>query len=172
MITAARTGPSTGLLFGAENDPLDVRGRADAAKLSGSLIGGPVSGPERSVRETAELAEAVSAVDDDLRGLNVGYWKGIAPQDVSPADLQAWLTDPRFDAHGGESIAALTARMSSWLDRVGRRGKPVTAVVATTAASALVAAAFDDADRFFSFEIAPATVVDLSHRRHWRLMLR
>jgi len=172
LITAARTAPNALLSFDAAAGPLDTHGRADAARLAGRGLGRTVSGPELSVRQTAEIAGLGAVVAAELAGPNLGHWRTATPDHIDPADLQRFFADPTFDGHGGESVIALVERMGRWLRAKLHDDETVTAVVAGPAAQGIIAAAFDDPARYFAVEVAPATVIDLSYRRHWRLMLR
>lgn len=172
LITAARTASNNLLTFDAANGPLDNRGRADANRLAGSGMGRCMCGPELSVRQTAEAARLGAMVDVALAGPDFGSWRTATPATIDTGALRLAMSDPSFDGHGGESVVALVARMQAWLNRKLHVDETVTAVVTGPAAQGIIAAAFDDPARFFAIEIAPATVIDLSYRRHWRLLLR
>ncbi|WP_043452098.1 histidine phosphatase family protein [Jongsikchunia kroppenstedtii] len=172
LITAARTAPNSLLSFDAADSPLDMHGRADAARLAGRGLGRAMCGPELSVQQTAEIAGLGATVTRELAGPDLGHWRTATPDHIEPADLRRFFADPTFDGHGGESVVALVERLGRWLRARLHEDETVTAVVTGPAAQGIVAAAFDDPARYFAIEVAPATVIDLSYRRHWRLLLR
>jgi broad specificity phosphatase PhoE len=172
LITAARTAPNVLLSFDAAETPLDMHGRATASRLAGRGMGLAVCGPELSVLQTAEIAGLGALVEPALAGPDLGHWRTLTPDHIEPADLQRFFADPTFAGHGGESVVALVERMGRWLRARLHDDETVTAVVTGPAAQGIIAAAFEDPARYFAVDVAPATVIDLSYRRHWRLMLR
>jgi broad specificity phosphatase PhoE len=61
------------------------------------------------------------AVEPRLGPWNLGRWLG---RPFDELDLTAWRTDPTYDAHGGESLIALSTRVNGllddWHDSTGR----------------------------------------------------
>ncbi len=168
MITAARTGPNAALRFGAHDDPLDKRGRAECAQLRLSFPDTVRIAPDRSATETAAEIGADGVIDDALKSLDLGRWTGLAPDEIDPLDLGEWFGDPGANPHGGESITAFLARLSAWLETAWT--VDVGAVVASGTAQGLVAAATGMS--FWGVEVAPAGVIDLERRGgRWRLQL-
>jgi broad specificity phosphatase PhoE len=168
LITAARTGPNAALRFGAHDDPLDKRGRAECAQLRLSLPDTVRIAPDRSATETAAEIGADGVIDDALKSLDLGRWTGLAPDEIDPLDLGEWFGDPGANPHGGESITAFLARLSAWLETDW--AVDVGAVVASGTAQGLVAAATGMS--FWGVEVAPAGVIDLERRGgRWRLQL-
>ncbi len=161
------------LSFGSHDDPLDKRGRADCARLRLSLSGKVFVAPDRSATETvAEMSNNAMVddpvVDNGLAAIDLGRWKGLPPDQVDPAELGLWLSDPSSNPHGGESVTAFVARLEHWLG--GHRDADGSAVVAAGTAQGLISAA-TGAD-FWSIEVAPAAVIDLEGGRGcWRLRL-
>lgn len=154
-MVAARTAPNRAVRFGGEYDPLDGRGRRDAAALEGMLDGAPaIAGPERSVVQTAEAIGVAHAVDPRWRSLDIGVWRGMQPQDVPVADLAAWFTDPTWAGHGGESIAAFVARIAEAAASAGTG----IAIVAKPVAQALLCGG---ASRLFTIDVRPATLYEI-----------
>ncbi|MBA4022005.1 MAG: hypothetical protein C0482_06540 [Gordonia sp.] len=168
LITAARTGPNAALRFGAHDDPLDKRGRAECARLRLSFPDTVRIAPDRSATETAAEIGADGVIDDALKSLDLGRWTGLAPDEIDPLDLGEWFGDPGANPHGGESITAFLARLSAWLETDW--AVDVGAVVASGTAQGLVAAATGMS--FWGVEVAPAGVIDLERRGgRWRLQL-
>nr|WP_255327775.1 histidine phosphatase family protein [Nocardia sp. 348MFTsu5.1] len=153
--------------FGAD-DPLDQRGRADCARLRWSVSREAQVAPERSAIETAELTGCAGPIDSKLSSIDLGSWAGLAPEQVDPMELGSWLMDPDFASHGGESVTAFVARLADWLK--GCADSDSIAVVTSGTAQGLVAAAL--ACDFWSVEVAPAQVVNLSRRGgRWRVRI-
>ncbi|GAC69797.1 hypothetical protein GS4_28_00450 [Gordonia soli NBRC 108243] len=144
--------------FGGARVALDPRGRRDVGELIGD-VGDPtllVCGPERHVAESATVLGGGSRIDERLRSLDVGAWDGLAPDDVAPADLGMWFTDPTSRPHGGETVAEFVRRIHSW-----RASGPLpdVVVVAKPVAQALLCT---DTDAYFATEVRPATVYELA----------
>ncbi|NED69102.1 histidine phosphatase family protein, partial [Streptomyces sp. SID10244] len=115
VITAGRTGPNRSVRFGGDLS-LDGRGRRDVAALATSVRGIQVviGGPEKATRESCELLAAGHAVDDRLATLDVGNWSGRTPEDIDPADLRSWFSDPSARPHRGEAIVEFVERVHRW----------------------------------------------------------
>jgi broad specificity phosphatase PhoE/ribonuclease HI len=108
---------------------LTERGEAQAAaaarRLADSGIDVIVSSPLRRAQQTAAaVAEAVGlevTVDDGFVETDFGDWEGSSLREVSkisPAEVRAWLDDPRVAPPGGESMVATAARVAAARDRV------------------------------------------------------
>lgn len=165
MITAARTGPNAALRFGAD-EPLDKRGRADCARLRLPYPDPVRIAPERAAIETAALIGADGPLEPRLAAIDLGCWADLGPQQIDPTELGTWLAEPDFASHGGESVNAFVARLDDWL--IGCAESDLTAVVASGTAQGLVAAALGC--EFWSVEVAPAHIVNLSRRNaRWRV---
>lgn len=122
--------------------------------------------PERSAVETAELTGYVGPIEPMLSSIDLGSWIGCTPEQIDPAQLGSWLADPDFASHGGESVTAFVARLGDWLG--GCAEADSVAVVTSGTAQGLVAAALGC--DFWSVEVAPARVVNLSRRgARWRV---
>jgi broad specificity phosphatase PhoE len=108
----------------------------------------------------------VGPIEPTLSSIDLGSWVGRAPEQVDPALLGRWLTDPDFASHGGESVTAFVGRLRDWLGACAEADS--VAVVTSGTAQGLVAAALGC--DFWSIEVAPAYVVNLSRRgARWRV---
>jgi probable phosphoglycerate mutase len=116
---------ASGLLLGRADPSLDASGRAQAVQLADVLVGEPlpveaiVTSPLARARETAETISAKVGVqvevDERLVEIDYGEWDG-RPFGQVPDDVAtAWRTDPTFAAPGGESLAAVGARVERCL---------------------------------------------------------
>lgn len=151
--------------FGAD-EPLDRRGRADCARLRLPYPNPVQIAPERAAIETAELIGADGPVHAGLAAIDLGSWAGRSPEQIDPTELGAWMTDPDFASHGGESISAFVVRLHDWL--IGCAESDLSVVVTSGTAQGLVAAALGC--EFWSVEVAPAHIVNLSRRNErWRV---
>ena len=133
-------------------------------------------GPERRTASTARAlagGEAVG-VDPDLRDWDCGTWRGRdlpALQRAEPAQLAAWLSDPAAAPHGGESLSALLARASAWLDRQAPGPARTAAVTHPAVLRAALVAALDSGPRaFWRVDAPPLCRARFSHDgRRWVL---
>lgn len=134
----ARHGESTGnaqqLIFGRRDYPLTEQGRAQARALGRSLEGARiervVASPLVRALETARIACPGDAIETDARLTEqfMGRWEGMteaeALADNAPlwqAMLSDWTRDQAAPP-GGESYAALRARVSYALGAILDRG--------------------------------------------------
>jgi broad specificity phosphatase PhoE len=108
-----------GLLLGRADPDLNETGRAQARRLAVALDGTEpiaiVTSPLARTRETAaaigeQLKHPVD-IDDRLIELDYGEWDGRPLADVPLEMWVGWLGDPGFEPPGGESLAALQARV-------------------------------------------------------------
>ncbi|MCV7193796.1 histidine phosphatase family protein [Mycolicibacterium brumae] len=128
-------------------------------------------GPELRCRQSAELAGLAAQTEPALADLDPGTWRGRALDDLAPADLAAWLTDPDAAPHGGESLTELIARVGGWLETLGP-GRTVAVTHPAVIRAAVVNALGAPATAFWRIDVRPAGVTQL-HRRPagWTLRL-
>lgn len=159
------------------DEPLDDKGRAQAAALAASLprADSVWTSPELRARQTAEALRLDATPQPALRECDYGGWNGCAFADVlarDPDGISAWLHDPAATAHGGESLLSLMQRVAQWLDT--ERAVDRTAIVITHASiirAAIVHALGAAPQSFWRIDIAPLSVTRLSgaHGR-WNLV--
>ena len=119
MLIVVRHGRTTanasGLLLGRSDPPLDDVGREQAAQLAAVLpdVGRVVSSPLRRARDTAAAIAAGGdvTIDDRFVELDYGEFDGRPTADVPAEVWAAWRADPDFAPPGGETLAALRARV-------------------------------------------------------------
>jgi ribonuclease H / adenosylcobalamin/alpha-ribazole phosphatase len=116
--------------FSGRGDPdLTEKGwaqaRAAAARFAGRDITAVISSPLRRAAQTASaVAEAVGGVvvtDDDLAETDFGDWEGHTWAEIQqswPDALGRWLADPAAAPPGGESFAAVFARVARARERL------------------------------------------------------
>jgi broad specificity phosphatase PhoE len=174
LVRHAATNATRAAGFPAD-EPLDARGRVEAAALAGAL---PVraeglSSPARRCRETAAAAGVVSPdVVAALAECDFGAWAGRTLAEVaaaSPADIGAWMEDPDAAPHGGESLAAFAARVAEWLDgEACADGVAVAFTHGGVVKAALVHAVGAPLAAFWRIDVAPLSVTELhAHDRRW-----
>ncbi|WP_175718992.1 histidine phosphatase family protein [Burkholderia anthina] len=160
-----------------DDDPLDARGVADAAsvreRIAGSTNAIALSSPARCARQTAAALGLRARLDDALRDIDYGRWRGKRLHDLArdlPDELGAWLGEPRASPHGGESFADVACRVGAWLDGL----PPDRDVVAITHA-AIVRAAIAHARRMepqaaMRIDVAPLScTIFVRSRDGWTL---
>ncbi|AKM03059.1 MULTISPECIES: histidine phosphatase family protein [Burkholderia cepacia complex] len=128
-----------------DNDPLDARGLADAAALrnrwagvAGALV---LCSPACCARQTADALGLRADIDDALRDIDYGNWRGKRLHDLArdlPDELDAWIGDPSASPHGGESFDAAMHRVAAWLNAL-RHGRDIVAITHAAIVRAAVA---------------------------------
>lgn len=166
-----------GRFSGRNGLPLDAAGRAQAAAVAGLVAtGDPVdvvlSSPLRRARETAEAIAARTGaqveIAEDLIELDFGDWEGHTFAEVErawPAELAAWLARDDAAPPGGESFAAVTARVQRLLPALldthaGKRVVAVSHVTPIKTALRLALGAPHEAIFRFHLDTASLSVVD------------
>ncbi|MFE0379488.1 histidine phosphatase family protein [Streptomyces inhibens] len=132
--------------------------------------------PSLRCRRTAEELGLSARSAPELAGCAMGAWRGrtlAEVADAEPLGVSAWLSDPDFAAHGGESLRQLCDRIAEWLTRMSLDAGRVLAVVEPDVVrAAAVCALRVPADAFWRLDVAPLTVTDLSGRGgRWNLGL-
>ncbi|MDZ7927695.1 MAG: histidine phosphatase family protein [Agrobacterium sp.] len=128
--------------------------------------------PMLAARQTAARLGLQGVDDPSLADMRYGRWSGRTLAEVAEAEpslLAAWMADPEFTGHGGESRQDLAHRVGQWLQNL----YPITGrIVGITHASVVRAILLHvlqaPAEAFWSLDIAPATMTDLRHDgRRW-----
>jgi probable phosphoglycerate mutase len=123
---------------------------AAAKRLASAGIGLIVTSPLlRTIQTAQEVAATTGApmvTDDGFRETDFGAWEGRTFAEVRerwPAELTAWLADPKLSPPGGENFAEVSERVTGALHRVlaGREGQKILIVSHVTPIKTLVAAA-------------------------------
>lgn len=86
--------------------------------------------PAVAATQTARALGMVPRVAAELAEADAGRWRGLPYARVAEAEpeaLAAWLTDPQAAPHGGESLAAMSARVAAWVEAM--RATPDVIVV-------------------------------------------
>lgn len=130
--------------------------------------------PMKAARQTAELLSLTCAEDRRLRDLDYGEWAGRTIAEIADGQqerLSQWLSDPHFDGHGGESVAALLERAGSWLDmQASEPGRTVAVTHAALVKAIIVHVMSAPPQAFWRVDITPLSVTDIRHDgRRWAL---
>jgi broad specificity phosphatase PhoE len=173
LVRHAPTGAVRRVAFPCD-EGLDERARAQAAALAGWLgdLDEAFTGREARARETAAAAGLAAVVEPALDECDFGGWRGRTLRELhesDPAAVAEWMTNPHSAPHGGESIAALAARVGRWLDGQApcdgsaaaiTHSGPVKAAVAHALGAPLVA--------FWRIDVAPLAITELhAHDGRW-----
>ncbi|MEV0379392.1 histidine phosphatase family protein [Nonomuraea sp. NPDC050643] len=84
--------------------------------------------PAPAARQTAAAMGLEPRVVAALAEADCGRWRGLPYGRVAeeePEALARWLADPEAAPHGGESLAAMAARVAGWLDTMRERPEGV-----------------------------------------------
>ncbi|WP_433786163.1 histidine phosphatase family protein [Actinomycetospora sp. CA-101289] len=176
LLTHAATAASRQARFPAD-EPLDDGGRRAAGSVSLAAPDRLWCAPARRCRETAALVLPGRAVDGDApAGPASGAWAGRAPGELAaedPAALQAWMTDPDGAPPGGESLAALLARVAGWMDGLDAdddRGLALAVVDPPVVRAAVAHALGAGPAGLWRVDVAPLTLAVLTGRAgRWNL---
>lgn len=115
---------AAGVCYGSTDLPLAEDAAACAARVRPLLpAAAPVfASPLQRCRRLAEALHAAPRYDARLRELDFGRWEMRAWRDVARAEVDAWAADPLgYDAHGGESVAALHRRVVACVREIAAR---------------------------------------------------
>lgn len=125
---------ASGLLLGQRVDPgLDDLGRRQAAVL-GELLSGAdrvIASPMRRTRETADALGLPVKVDDRWIEIDYGTLDGTPLSDVPAATWAQWRSDIDVALGGGESLAAVGARVAQACGDLVEEAKTRDIVVVT-----------------------------------------
>jgi broad specificity phosphatase PhoE len=84
-------------------------------------------------------------------------------QAQEPDALADWIKDPSAAPHGGESVVAMIARVSAWLDtQLASPGVVLAITHASVIRAAIVCALEAEARSFWHIDIAPLSLTQLS----------
>jgi broad specificity phosphatase PhoE len=158
------------------DEPLDDQGRQKLAAFPNSLRHNDrrLTSPALRARQTAEALGLSATIEPVLRDCDYGQWTGRTFEEVQAQEPQAmaeWIGNPDATPHGGESIAALIARVSNWLCAQSAAPGAVVAVThASVMRAAIVCALKAEPRSFWHIDIAPLSLVRLSgHGGRWTL---
>lgn len=118
------------------------------------------------MRIDAELEPLLADIDH-------GDWTGQSFADLQISDpdgLAHWLARPADGAPGGETLAAVAARIGPWLDRIAVSEATVLAITHPAVIRAMIACALEcPIEATLNIDFAPLSETLLSFNRRWRL---
>ncbi|MEJ5978227.1 histidine phosphatase family protein [Novosphingobium sp. PS1R-30] len=172
---ATRSGRTGG--FAGPDEPLDEAGlkAAEACQPSARSRTEVFRSPARAAAETAQALRVAAAIAPALNDIAHGDWSGRSFAEVhadNPERLAAWLADPLAGAPGGETLAAVQARIGAWLDEIAPHDRPIWAITHPM----VIRAALNHALTLplattLAIDLAPLSRVRLSFNRSWRLQI-
>jgi broad specificity phosphatase PhoE len=150
------------------DEELDVHGKRKLTGLSRRLQHWDrcVTSPTRRATETAAALGLEASIEPMLRDCDYGRWTGRSYDEIQaqePEALAEWIKDPSAAPHGGESIVALIARVSAWLDtQLAASGVILAVTHASVIRAAIVCALEAEPRSFWHIDIAPLSLTQLS----------
>ncbi len=157
------------------DEPLDLKGRAALARLSGGFARYDriLCSPAVSARETAEALELAASPEPALRDCDFGRWAGRPLAEIEalePEALGLWLSDPEAAPHGGESFGEVAKRVGRWMDAVAEYSGAILAIThAAVLRAAIVHALGAPALSLLHIDVSPLCRVRLSGgKKSWR----
>ncbi|MFE4536083.1 histidine phosphatase family protein [Streptomyces scopuliridis] len=119
-----------------DDRPVDRAGWHEMQRVAHALV--PLSAadlrycsPTLRSRTTGDALGYAPLAQPALRDCDMGRWRGFTLAEViarEPAAVDAWIADPRFAPHGGETLLAFISRIGGWLDT--RPAEDIAAIVA------------------------------------------
>lgn len=160
--------------FPAADADADAASLAQAGDLATVAAGSMAwAAPSVAARQTAAAIGLAARVVPALAEADCGRWCGLPYGQVAqeePDALASWLADPHAAPHGGESLAALGARVASWLDSVRAEAEAVVVCDAGAIRAALGHALGLDPLSTARFDLAPLSITELTVTRDgWRV---
>ncbi|HSQ34582.1 MAG TPA: histidine phosphatase family protein [Candidatus Binatia bacterium] len=121
------------LLQGLIDNPLNEKGRSEAARLAvrlkGEALDAIFSSPLQRAVETATIVNGFHKLPltlvPEFNEINLGEWEGLNyswARQQFPEIHQRWISDPAFPLPGGESFSAVCARTRPGLERILQDG--------------------------------------------------
>ncbi|MDI3387298.1 bifunctional RNase H/acid phosphatase [Streptomyces sp. B-S-A8] len=172
---------------GGSDPVLSAAGREQAERVAAALaargtIQEIVSSPLRRCRETADAVAArlglPVTLEQGLRETDFGAWEGLTfaeARERYPDELDAWLASQDAAPPGGESFAAVTARVEEARDRLVARyaGRTVLLVTHVTPVKTLVRLALGAPPQaLFRMELSAASLSAVAYYADGNASLR
>jgi len=156
-----------------DDERLADRGLRETIRVEPPVVDRMLSAPERRAVGTAAAWGVTAVVDERLRDLDHGVWRGLPMDDVPESELARWLSDPDAAPHGGESLTGLIARVGAWLADLGDPDERVGAIThPAVIRAALVHTLSAPASAFWRIDVRPVSVTRLHGRgERWTLRL-
>ncbi|WP_281916708.1 histidine phosphatase family protein [Nocardia sputorum] len=152
------------------DESLTEAGRRAVSECGPLTAARVLTGPERRTVETAALLGLPGEEDNRLRDLDAGAWRGGELMSVPQDELYAWLTDPAFRGHGGESVLDVIQRTRLWMAEVAAQSVSTIAVTHPAVVRAALLVTLDAPPKsFWRIDIPPGSITRLHYRGEWTL---
>ncbi|WP_194273707.1 MULTISPECIES: histidine phosphatase family protein [Rhizobium] len=130
--------------------------------------------PTSRARQTAEALNLPFMASTALAECDYGRWAGETMTGIHESDpdgLATWLSAPEAVPHGGESIAAVQARVERWMeDQSGTGGHTIAITHATVIRTAVLTALRAPLASFWRIDVEPLSLVQMtSNGSRWSL---
>ncbi|MEN0104986.1 MAG: histidine phosphatase family protein [Pseudomonas sp.] len=135
---------------------------------------GVLCAPELRARQTAQLLADELVLEPALADCDLGQWRGLGLktlQDQQAPALEEWLHNSAAAPHGGESLDALSARVSAWLESFRQPGHWLAVTHPFVIRAALAHVLQCAAANTQQIDVEPLALVELSYYDKWRLRL-
>jgi broad specificity phosphatase PhoE len=159
------------------DEPLDDQARQKLGGLPYRLRHSDrcLTSPALRARQTAEALKLDAEIEPALRDCDYGRWTGRSLDEVQAQEPEAvaeWLQNPEMAPHAGESVLALTERISTWLDAQMATPGAIVAVTHASVIRAAIVHAIEAGPRsFWRITIAPLSLTRLSgNSGRWTLV--
>ncbi|UDL89214.1 histidine phosphatase family protein [Mesorhizobium sp. PAMC28654] len=179
-LTMIRSGatPATRKGAFALDEPLEPRAHELAAAVGARLRRADrvLTSPTPRARQTAEAMSLQASVEPLLAEQDHGRWAGKSLEAVhadDPQGIAAWLADPDAAPHGGESLADVSRRASTFMDRLmAERGHTIVVTHASVIRAAIVHVLGAPLAACRRIDIEPLGVTEFSSDgRRWMLRI-
>ncbi len=124
---------AAGKLLGRSNPELDQTGRKQAEELANRLgeVDLVISSPLKRTMETASYISNTVKTDPRWLELDYGELEGKSIEDIDAKVWKRWRSDVDWAPDGGESLAALSVRVSEACEDIAEISKERAVVVVT-----------------------------------------
>jgi broad specificity phosphatase PhoE len=149
------------------DEPLDEAGLSKAYAAAGNFRRADRAwmSPERRTTQTTEALQLAAVVEPTLRDCDYGRWSGLRLADLQarePEAVAAWMAEPNFAPHGGESVVDVLQRVRHWLDERSReKGHAIVITHPAVIRAAIILAIGAAASSFWRIDVAPLSRTDL-----------
>lgn len=131
-----------------------------------------VTAPALAARQTARALGLAATVAPALADIDPGAWRGrnlVEVQAREPEALMGWIAEPAAGAPGGETFAGVMARVAAWMDdQAGGDVRLLAVTHPTVIRAALAHVLCVPPSAAFRIDVAPLSMLTLSHHRQWR----
>lgn len=172
LLCAGTTASARSGTFPDPDESLDSGGRARVARmgLDGLAPQRCLTSPARVARETAAALGLTATPEPLLGDRDHGEWTGLPLEAIDAQALLDWIAAPEHAPPGGESMAAVAARIRPLLDAAAAEQGTLLAITHAAVIRAFLAEALGlPVAATLAIDIAPLSRTLLSFHGRWRL---